>query len=439
VSGRVHLVLVPGFAGFDVLGQIEYYAGITPLFRRWRAQDDARRRCVLHYFDNLPTASVDTRAVRLQAWLARRLARGVLEPGDGVALIGHSTGGLDVRRLILDLADLQEKVAVDGPRGHAVPVEPGAILGLVRRIAFLSVPQHGTNIADWVRAHPIERALAVTGLRAIVRAAAGVPAADMFQSWVAGHAATLAGADLLLAMQDALTEIDTGPTDDPARVAAAHEAAAHLTLWLRHVSATFGAIDDLATKPPPRSRSPAHATAAQRQRERELWRASGIATRSWATMGTRVFRFDVGRPAPRWDRSKPWTWPDFSPSGALADGTDLAYRWAYRACAGGPFRYPGGAAPVASPLGGGEPQAVELWDNDGIVNTASMFWPDGAQTVLVHGDHGDVIGHHRLVRAAAGSGRTYHSYDLLGSASGFDEGTLRQVWEGVFEFCAGGE
>jgi hypothetical protein len=28
---RLHIVLVPGFAGFDALGQLEYYGGITPL------------------------------------------------------------------------------------------------------------------------------------------------------------------------------------------------------------------------------------------------------------------------------------------------------------------------------------------------------------------------------------------------------------------------
>jgi len=32
VSSRRHIILVPGFAGFDALGQLEYYAGVTPLF-----------------------------------------------------------------------------------------------------------------------------------------------------------------------------------------------------------------------------------------------------------------------------------------------------------------------------------------------------------------------------------------------------------------------
>ena len=33
---RCHIVLVPGFGGFDALGQVEYYAGITRLFQQWK-------------------------------------------------------------------------------------------------------------------------------------------------------------------------------------------------------------------------------------------------------------------------------------------------------------------------------------------------------------------------------------------------------------------
>ena len=96
---RVHIVLVPGFGGFDALGKIEYYAGITGIFQKW----DPRSRTVLHYFDNLPTAAVVTRATRLRSYLAKRIARGEITAGDDICLVGHSTGGLDVRQLVSDL------------------------------------------------------------------------------------------------------------------------------------------------------------------------------------------------------------------------------------------------------------------------------------------------------------------------------------------------
>jgi hypothetical protein len=37
----------------------------------------------------------------------------------------------------------------------------------------------------------------------------------------------------------------------------------------------------------------------------------------------------------------------------------------------------------------------QSWDNDGIVNTTSMFWPRG-ETLLVVADHLDIVGHYRF-------------------------------------------
>jgi hypothetical protein len=52
------------------------------------------------------------------------------------------------------------------------------------------------------------------------------------------------------------------------------------------------------------------------------------------------------------------------------------------------------------------PHAIELWDNHGIVNTASMLWPRG-QNVLVPGD------------------------------SCFGEKIFKEVWNEIFDFCVG--
>ena len=146
--GRLHIVLVPGFAGFDALGQLEYFAGVTEQFQAW--QQGAREvRAVLHYFDNFPTAAVITRAGRLRKYLAKRIARREFQPGDALALVGHSTGGLDIRWLLWELTEPgQEDLRVDG-----VSVPAAEIFKMVRRIVFLSVPQWGTNIADWVRSY----------------------------------------------------------------------------------------------------------------------------------------------------------------------------------------------------------------------------------------------------------------------------------------------
>ena len=414
---RVHVVLVPGFAGFDALGQLEYYAGITPLFRQWQNRRKARP-VVLHYFDNFPTAAVSTRAARLRSYLAKRVARGEFSRGDTVALVGHSTGGLDIRRLLSELSQADEPIPVDGGSG----VEPSAILAMVNRVVFLSVPQWGTNIADWLTTHDLIHTVVIAELRAMVEASQ-VPLVDRLQDSLAGAAAWLTDSDLMLAAQDALNEADPRSCPhDPLRTALAQEAASELALWLRHMASDFSAIEDLAPH--------------RRALETDTFDTHHIQTRSYATLGRPPFRFDPGQEAPRLDLLKPWTYPEITKDRELSQGTGLLYRACYRACAGGPFAYPddSGFEPVATELSSGKRRHIEIWDNDGIVNTASMLWPNGPETRLVEGDHADIIGHYRRVEAIEGRGRRYQAYDLLKSGTDF-RATFEQVWNGVFDFC----
>ena len=70
---RTHLVLVPGFGGFDALGQMHYYTGVTKRFHDWAGDRDIGLE--LHYFDNLPTAAVATRARDLEDYLDKQIDR----------------------------------------------------------------------------------------------------------------------------------------------------------------------------------------------------------------------------------------------------------------------------------------------------------------------------------------------------------------------------
>lgn len=436
-------MLVPGFGGFDALGQLEYYAGVTPFFRQWKRRDErTRRHAALHYFDNFPTASVDTRAERLRSYLAKLVARGVVQDGDEVALVGHSTGGLDIRRVLLELmASPEDLDHLDGDRHATVDISARTLLGVVRRVVFLSVPQRGTSIADWVRSYRLTRGAKVAELRAAVWSS-DLPLVDALQGWATGSAARLTGADLFLAVQDALREADAKPDTPPSRIAAAYEAAADLALWLRHIASDFSAIDDLAVKraaegPP----SPAQLGKAARAREVAAWAGAGLSTRSYATLGRRPLRV-TGDNVPTWDPMRPWTYLPCSDT-----ATDATYRACYRACAGGPFNDAGHVAPAtlrfvrpshkARLASWGLDPGIQPWDNDGIVNTVSMTWPHGRQTFLVPGDHMDIVGHYQCVREAEAGDRTYHTYDLLGSASQFDEQTFRDVWDHIFTYCCG--
>jgi hypothetical protein len=436
-SGRVHMVLIPGFAGFDALGQLEYYAGVTPLFRAWRQKHKDRATAALHYFDNFPTAAVATRAELLSQYIVKRMARGEFTSHDRVCLVGHSTGGLDIRLLLWRLAHLSNPILTDGGRGKnmAVEVDPREILKRVDRVVFISVPQWGTNIADWVHTYRIERQVVVAELRAAVTASQ-VPLLDTLEHLISGAAATLADTDLLFAVQDALRETEADTRRGPMGTAKAQEAASFLGLWLRHMWTDFRAIDDLTAQVLSQNdRSPAHFTLEERNRERRIWTEHDIKTRSFATLGNNPFNFQKG-PIPCWELLKPWTYPECNKDRERAAKTDIPYRICYRACAGGPFEYPPNSDTlVVKGVGSKKPRKIALWDNDGIVNTASMLWPNQEETMLVDGDHMDIVGHYKRVPAIKGSGREFQAYDLLKSGSGFTSATFEDVWSDIFEFC----
>jgi len=424
---RFHIVLIPGFAGFDALGQLEYYGCITPLFQTWLAGNQ-----VLHYFDNFPTAAVVTRATRLLSYLARRIARGEISIKDDVILVGHSTGGLDIRWLLWDLHHRKQPIVVDG----GAQVEPARILKSIRRVVFLSVPHWGTNIADWVHAYGVLRRALVEEFRAAV-AGSQLLLLDQIETLITGSAACLTGAELFRAVQDALREAnERNSKPSPARTAEAQEAASQLALYLRHMASDFSAIDDLTSRPQRAGKpvSPAHFGVRDRKKELQLGR--GIEFRSYVTLGRRPFRFDPGRPVPPLELAKPWTYPEVTKDAGRSAGTDIAYRTFYRACAGGPFQQPLLSAKVTRRLLGAPQHAIELWDNDGIVNTLSMFWPKG-ENVLVPGDHMDIVGQYKLIAAERGGGRKYQAYDLLKSESGFGDKIFKEVWKEIFAFCLG--
>ena len=134
---------------------------------------------------------------------------------------------------------------------------------------------------------------------------------------------------------------------------------------------------------------------------------------------------------------------------------DISYLLTYRACAGGPFTVPESVEMPAGNIDKLNPSLLELtklgrcgptsgqgladWDNDGIVNTASMLWPDLQETRLVAADHLDIVGHYVLRKTVPSdaSGRRYASVDALKSHTEFTQKEFDDVWEQVFDFCVG--
>jgi triacylglycerol lipase len=203
------------------------------------------------------------------------------------------------------------------------------------------------------------------------------------------------------------------------------------------MASDFRAIDDLASRRPPgQPESPAHFGLPARRREIQMWKDGAIEVLSYVTLGKRPFPFDADGPAPPWELAKPWTYPEVSKDCALSEGTDIVYRTCYRACAGGPFERPAWNGEATRRVSAAAREEIALWDNDGIVNTLSMFWPEG-ENVVVSADHMDIVGHYKPVPAPPGGGRALQAYDLLESASGFCDTTFQEVWNDIFAFCAG--
>jgi len=436
----VHIVLVPGFAGFDALGQLEYYAGVTPQFQRWRKLQGNRDADVdLHYFDNFPTAGVRTRADRLRRYLAKRVARGEFVKDDWIALIGHSTGGLDIRWLLWKLFESPNEVfPVDGAIDPDFMVSARDILSLIKRVIFLSVPQWGTNIADWVRSYKLGRKVTVGNLRWGFTGTQ-LPIVDVIDKWVWNFISDTAHLGIADAVRDTISECEAGDSRNPTVIAAAQEAASETQLWLRYMDTDFHAIDDLAVDGDDDSpQTPARFDAAMRAQEVRNWKDEKIVTRSYATFGPRPFKFTAGKPVRPWDLLNPLSNAEVMLREPSSPATHLTYRAVYRACAGGPFAYHNGRPPVGRWLfsASKHPPKIELWDNDGIVNTASMFWPNGKDTLLVECDHLDIVGHYaNVLTACKCSRRKYQSYDLLGSGSKFNEPAFAKVWNDIFDCC----
>jgi triacylglycerol lipase len=457
---RVHVVLVPGFAGFDALGQVEYYAGTTDLLLRWQqARRRQRPRVVLHYFPTLPTAGVATRAHRLRTYLSKRLARGEIQPEDTIALVGHSTGGLDIRRMLYPPAD-DDPLHLDGgdhwrdAHKTAVPIAHDQILRQVTRVVFASVPQYGTNIADWVRAHATLRRTVIAEFQAAVEGARLRHLEQAMSALLTQVAHLTRDPDLVLAARDALDETQA-TTADPTVQADAQEAGSQLRLWLTHAADDFGAINDLAsyTQPPQYSASPAHHDETARAAERALWKAHDITTMSIATLARRAYRFDPAAAASPFSLLDPASWPNNRNTTGAGD-MDVSYLLAYRACAGGHFTIPPPLADLCvdinrldtsmfegaqlDPDGPAPGTQLAVWDNDGIVNTASMLWPDHENTMLIAADHLDVVGHYapRLtIPSPDPTGRRYASYDALRSHTHFTPRRFADIWTAIFDFC----
>lgn len=354
----------------------------------------------------------------------RLVFRRVLQPDDTVVLVGHSTGGLDIRCL---LSRLQRHETMEPPSSDPTPderplrIDPTDVLrdaiaaGRVRAV-FLSVPHLGTNIADFVGAH-----------RSIIRVLLFFL---KWFPWFVGFVISLirvfgvVGRGQLVdeAIDDVRRELRI-PSDDPWGAAEARRARAKLELWRTQTTSDFLAITDLAA-------ARGADRLVDRARDGTARELDGVPCLTFATITPHPFVDD-----PVYDPHTRSIGDVRELARDAGEGTDELFRTSYAACAAGPFDRRASARWLPG-CGYDEETsvAIEPWENDGIVNTASMIWPAG-DTWLVPADHADIIGHYSLRPAKnTTSGRRHEAYNLLDSHSQFGPDQFRLVWHRVFEF-----
>jgi hypothetical protein len=328
-GSRAHLVLVPGFGGFDVLGPLAYFRNVVATVRK-------TGRLTVHTFQNLPTAGVETRARALHTYLAQCVDTGEVRTGDEIHLVGHSTGGLDARRLLSELDA--------GGLTHAA-----LLRAAIRSVQFLSTPHRGSNLA-WIahRLHPLPN-LAVRAV--FVSLVTLGPLFWVTLGKVLRRARLVSGRerrDLMDAVVDILA--DAGSLGAGFERAQARSVFYALLRYASELGEDAGALVDLC----PTSESAKTSEWSSRLAVRS------IVTRAAVPAGERVGLF------PLLDRLMRLT-----PPAALGEPCVLS-----------------------SLLQPGEQHAVGLTDHDGVVSSVSMVWPDAARSFLVDADHADVIGHY---------------------------------------------
>lgn len=124
-----HVFLVPGFFGFDYLGDLAYFVHVTDALAAYAQRTGVP--LALHVVQTLPTASLRHRA----ALLAKEI-HAVAGNDDGpIHIIGHSSGGLDARLVVTP------EVSLPGE------IDPEPLARRVRTVITVATPHHGTPVA----------------------------------------------------------------------------------------------------------------------------------------------------------------------------------------------------------------------------------------------------------------------------------------------------
>ena len=126
-----HIYLVPGFLGFANLGRITYFGHVGRVLREHLTAAGLEPH--IHIARTSPTASLPARAAQVIELIDATAQRGAAP----LHLIGHSSGGVDVRLLTAPGVVLPTAVDVD------------RLAARVRTVITIATPHHGTPLASY--------------------------------------------------------------------------------------------------------------------------------------------------------------------------------------------------------------------------------------------------------------------------------------------------
>ena len=376
-----HIYLTPGMFGFGRLASYDYFAHLErALVRELRARGQEAATWVV---DVPPTASIRRRAARL----AELVASTSTEQDGPIHLVGHSTGGVDVR-------------LVSSP-GATLGCDDAALAWLPRlaSVTTLSTPHHGTPLAAFFATVSGQRMLYALSALTFIGLTLGSPPLAATSALVVAIGRIDHALGLDIRVLDRATDRLLRVLDDARS---------------REVRAYLGAIG-----------SDQGAVVQVMPEAMDLFEASvrdrpGVRYQCTATMAR--------LPSPvKWMRqlASPW--------GALSTTIFAALR---EITSHVDERYP-----CAAPRSDDEAEAALVrafgrapgeGANDGVVPLRSQL--HGRVAWAGYADHLDVLGHFDGGRRAAanGAGDTPH-VDWLRSGAGFDEASFAAMTRGIAE------
>lgn len=362
----IQIYLVPGFMGFQAIGELTYFRRVPPMLAQL-LRELGHDKVEVHECSTFPSGSIARRAQRLLTFIAERGGA----QADGIHIVGHSTGGLDARLL-------------SAPGVRLVPgVLEEEIGRRIRSVITISTPHYGSPLANLLLAQPLfRRALEMIGVLGLN------PSGRLVLLAVARIMETVARADDWLGRTD--TFLDTVVNKVLKRIG--KEANDPIWDFLRELSNDQGAAIQLTME------------------SMHLFNAA-VADRPGTQYSSLI---TVAPPPPRSFRRA-----DFlSPVKAVSMGAFWAL---YRIAASVSKQYPYTALDIEALNLNDHSAPIEITkaSNDGIVPCQSQAYGKVLDVVLC--DHLDVVGQF------PGAGGDSHA-DWLPCGAGFGEDQFRRAW-----------